>query len=146
MQFPVDQAHNPTAGNTAAAPTDQRSVRCRTRRLAVSPQKPDQSLSMQEKHALGYAVLSDPGNVLAGAVGIVTAPSAEVHDAQLQLGLDLTAGNADGTVACPMATPGRCAGCTPSERIGSSHRRDKAVESRVSWVCTGCRRDRLGLS
>lgn len=72
--------------------------------LAVSPQKPDQSLSMQEKHALGYAVLSDPGNVLASAVGIVTAPSAEVRDAQLQLGLDLTAGNADGTVAVPIAT------------------------------------------
>jgi hypothetical protein len=34
----------------------------------------------------------------------VTAPSAEVRDAQLQLGLDLTAVNADGTVAMPIAT------------------------------------------
>ena len=50
--------------------------------LAVSPQKPDESLSMREKHDLGYAVLSDPGNVLAGAVGIVTAPSAAVRAAQ----------------------------------------------------------------
>ena len=72
--------------------------------LAVSPQKPDQSLSMQEKHDLGYTVLSDPANVLARTVGIVTAPSAEVRDAQLQLGLDLTAGNADGTTAIPIAT------------------------------------------
>jgi peroxiredoxin len=72
--------------------------------LAVSPQKPDQALSMREKHDLAYTVLSDPGNVLASAVGIVTAPSAEVRDAQLQLGLDLTAVNADGTVAIPIAT------------------------------------------
>ena len=72
--------------------------------LAVSPQKPDGSLSMQEKHDLSYTVLSDPGNILAGTVGIVTAPSAEVRQAQLQLGLDLTAGNADGTTAIPIAT------------------------------------------
>jgi peroxiredoxin len=32
--------------------------------LAVSPQKPDEALSMQEKHDLAYTVLSDPGNVL----------------------------------------------------------------------------------
>jgi peroxiredoxin len=72
--------------------------------LAVSPQKPDGSLSMQEKHDLSYTVLSDPGNILAGTVGIVTVPSAEVRQAQLQLGLDLTAGNADGTIGIPIAT------------------------------------------
>ena len=72
--------------------------------LAVSPQKPDGTLSMQEKHDLSYTVLSDPGNVLARTVGIVTAPSAEVREAQRQLGLDLTVGNADGTTAIPIAT------------------------------------------
>jgi peroxiredoxin len=72
--------------------------------LAISPQKPDESLSMQEKHDLRYMVLSDPANVLASAVGIVTAPSSEVRAAQLQLGLDLAAGNADGTTAIPIAT------------------------------------------
>jgi peroxiredoxin len=72
--------------------------------LAVSPQTPDGSLSMQEKNDLGFAVLSDPGNSLARSVGILTAPSQEARAAQLQLGLDLEAVNADGTTAIPMPT------------------------------------------
>jgi peroxiredoxin len=72
--------------------------------LAVSPQAPDGSLSMQEKNDLSFAVLSDPGNRLARSVGILTAPSQEARAAQLQLGLDLEAVNADGTTAIPMPT------------------------------------------
>lgn len=72
--------------------------------VAVSPQAPDGSLSMREKNGLGFAVLSDPGNVLAAAVGVVSAPSAQTRDAQLQHGLDLTTVNADGTTAIPMPT------------------------------------------
>ena len=37
-------------------------------------------------------------------LGIVTQPSHEARKAQLQLGLDLTTVNADGTVALPMPT------------------------------------------
>jgi hypothetical protein len=47
-------------------------------------------------------VLSDPGNVIARHLGILTQPSEEAHAAQLQLGLDLTSVNADGTVTLPM--------------------------------------------
>jgi peroxiredoxin len=72
--------------------------------VAVSPQKPDGSLSMQEKHDLLFPVLSDPGNTLAGALGILAAPAPEVHRAQAQLGLDLTEVNADGTHTLPMPT------------------------------------------
>jgi peroxiredoxin len=72
--------------------------------VAVSPQKPDGSLSMQEKNNLRFAVLSDPGNQLAASVGILTAPSEEARAAQLQLGLDLEAINADGTTSLPMPT------------------------------------------
>lgn len=70
--------------------------------VAVSPQGPDGSLSMQEKHELAFTVLSDPGNQLARAVGILTGPSSEARAAQLQLGLDLEAVNADGTTGLPM--------------------------------------------
>jgi peroxiredoxin len=70
--------------------------------VAISPQAPDGSLSMQEKHELTFTVLSDPGNQLAKAAGILTAPSNGVRAAQLQLGLDLTAVNADGTTGLPM--------------------------------------------
>ena len=41
---------------------------------------------------------------MAKAVGILTAPSAEARAAQLELGLDLAAVNADGTTGLPMPT------------------------------------------
>jgi 3-oxoacyl-[acyl-carrier protein] reductase len=72
--------------------------------IAVSPQKPDGSLSMQEKNALEFPVLSDPGNAIARALGVLTAPSAEVLAAQMEHGLDLTETNADGTTELPMPT------------------------------------------
>jgi hypothetical protein len=46
--------------------------------------------------------VSDPGNAVAGHLGILTGPSQEARAAQLQLGLDLTSVNADGTVTLPM--------------------------------------------
>ena len=70
--------------------------------IAISPQKPDGSLTMQQKHDLAFTVLSDPGNVIARHLGILTQPSEEARAAQLQLGLDLTSVNADGTVTLPM--------------------------------------------
>jgi peroxiredoxin len=70
--------------------------------IAISPQKPDGSLTMQQKHDLAFTVVSDPGNVIARHLGILTQPSEEARAAQLQLGLDLTSVNADGTVTLPM--------------------------------------------
>ena len=81
-------------------PLRERGVRL----IAVSPQKPDGSLTMKEKHDLQYAVLSDPGLVLGRAMGVLTGPSEEARAAQLELGLDLTDVNADGTVTLPMPT------------------------------------------
>ncbi|ANP50461.1 peroxiredoxin [Streptomyces griseochromogenes] len=72
--------------------------------VAVSPQRPDGSLTMQQKHALEFPVLSDPGNALAGALGILTAPTAGAREAQAKVGLDLTSENADGTHTVPMPT------------------------------------------
>jgi peroxiredoxin len=72
--------------------------------IAVSPQKPDGSLSAAETNQLTYAVVSDPGNQLASALGILTEPSAEAAAAQQQVGLDLAEHNADGGVTLPMPT------------------------------------------
>ena len=72
--------------------------------VAISPQTPDGSLSTQEKHELTFTVLSDPGNQVPKVAGTLTAPSDEARAAQLQLGLDLTAVNADGTTGLPMPT------------------------------------------
>ena len=70
--------------------------------IAISPQAPDGSLSSKEAKELTFTVLSDPGNQIAGQLGILTAPSDGARAAQLQLGLDLTQVNADGTTALPM--------------------------------------------
>jgi peroxiredoxin len=72
--------------------------------VAVSPQAPDGSLSTREKNELTFTVLSDPANQVAKALGILTAPSTEARAAQLELGLDLTTVNADGTTGLPMPT------------------------------------------
>jgi peroxiredoxin len=72
--------------------------------VAISPQAPDGSLSTKESKELTFIVLSDPGNQIAGQLGILTAPSDGTRAAQLQLGLDLTQVNADRTTALPMPT------------------------------------------
>jgi peroxiredoxin len=72
------------------------------RLVAVSPQKPDGSLTMQQKNGLAFTVVSDPGNAIGGRLGILTRPSQEARAAQLQLGLDLAGVNADATVTLPM--------------------------------------------
>jgi peroxiredoxin len=74
------------------------------RLIAISPLSPDGSLSMRDKHDLAFTVLSDPGNSVARGLGILTQPSDEARAAQLELGLDLTAVNADGTIGVPMPT------------------------------------------
>ena len=51
---------------------------------------------------LAFAVASDPGNVLASRLGILTGPSPEARAAQLRLGLDLTGINAHGTTTLPV--------------------------------------------
>jgi peroxiredoxin len=74
------------------------------RLVAISPQTPDDSLSTKEAKELTFTVLSDPGNQLARQLGILTGPSEAARAAQLELGLDLTRVNADGTTGLPMPT------------------------------------------
>jgi peroxiredoxin len=72
--------------------------------VAISPQKPDGSLSMQEKNELSFTVLSDPGNQVAAGLGVLTAPTEDARAAQRTVGLDLPEANADGTHGVPMPT------------------------------------------
>jgi peroxiredoxin len=61
-------------------------------------------LTAQETNALEYPVLSDPGNQIAGALGILTESGEQVLALVGGLGLDIAATNADGTGALPMPT------------------------------------------
>ena len=70
--------------------------------VAISPQTPDGSLSMQEKHQLTFEVLSDPANQIAGQLGILTGPTDDARQAQASLGLIIGEHNADGTDTTPM--------------------------------------------
>jgi peroxiredoxin len=72
--------------------------------VAISPQKPDGSLSAQEKNELAFTVLSDPGNTIANRLGVLTAPTDDAQTAQRAIGLDLSSANADGTDGLPMPT------------------------------------------
>jgi len=81
-------------------PLEERGIRL----VAISPQHPDGSLTMQEKNELTFTVLSDPGNRIAEELGVVTQPDEDARELQLELGLDVTAANADGTVRLPMPT------------------------------------------
>jgi peroxiredoxin len=66
--------------------------------IAISPQTPDSSLTMQEKNQLSFTVLSDPGNRLAAEIGILNPKrSAEIQAAVAGFGPDLASANADHT-------------------------------------------------
>jgi PPOX class probable F420-dependent enzyme len=72
--------------------------------IAVSPQKPDGSLSTRQTNELSFTVVTDPGNQLARVLGILTEPTADAQAAQRTLGLNLADANTDGTPAIPMPT------------------------------------------
>ncbi len=70
--------------------------------VAVSPQTPDHSLSMAEKNALGFAVLSDVGNLVARRYGLVFTIEEPVRAAHKRVGADLPAFNADNSWELPI--------------------------------------------
>jgi peroxiredoxin len=72
--------------------------------VALSPQKPDGSLTMKQKHNLRFSVLSDPGLKLADQVGIVMNLREATRQAVIDAGLNFAATNVDGSPALPMPT------------------------------------------
>jgi peroxiredoxin len=71
---------------------------------AISPQKPDESLTTVEKHDLQFAVLSDTGARIARKLGIGFQLAEDVLEAQRALGQDITLGNTDGSADLPLPT------------------------------------------
>lgn len=70
--------------------------------IAISPQRPDGSLSMTEKNGLTFDVLSDIGNAVARAFGLVDALPAELQAAYTSFGVDLATINGDTSWELPI--------------------------------------------
>lgn len=71
--------------------------------VAISPQTPDHSLTMQEKHVLKFPVLSDRGNKVARQFGIVFSLDPAFRAAQQSLGVDVSAFNGDDSFELPIS-------------------------------------------
>lgn len=72
--------------------------------VAVSPQTPDNSLSASEKMELRFPVLSDSGNTVARAYGLVFTEGSEIQSLRRELGIDLSEIN--GSEAGELIVPG----------------------------------------
>lgn len=70
--------------------------------VAISPELPDRSLSTAEKNALRFPVLSDVGNSVASAFGLVYALPEELREALRSNGKALPAHNGDETWELPV--------------------------------------------
>jgi peroxiredoxin len=72
--------------------------------VAVSPQTPDQSLTLAEQRALEFPVLSDAGNRVAGEYGLVFTSSDDATATLCDLGVELSAFNGENTNTLPAAS------------------------------------------
>ncbi|MEO9468701.1 peroxiredoxin-like family protein [Parasphingorhabdus sp.] len=70
--------------------------------IAISPEKPDNSLTTIEKNALTFSVLTDTGNQLAKAVGIAFELPAGLQQLFTNFGMNLDELNADTGWALPV--------------------------------------------
>lgn len=70
--------------------------------VAISPQTPNHSLSMAEKQALTFTVLSDVGNQVARQFGLVFTIDEAVRDAHKQVGANLPTYNGDDSWELPI--------------------------------------------
>lgn len=70
--------------------------------VAISPQSPDHGLTLAEKQALTFAVLSDSGNQVARKFGLVFTLDETVRATHRQMGMDLPTYNGDESWELPM--------------------------------------------
>ncbi|VAW75593.1 AhpC/Tsa family protein GSU0066 [hydrothermal vent metagenome] len=75
---------------------------CGARLIAVSPERPDSSLSHAEKLDLSFDVLSDLHNAVAGEYGLIMDVHETLRPLYLEWGLDLPAANQDESWQLPV--------------------------------------------
>jgi peroxiredoxin len=72
------------------------------RLVAISPQLPDESMSMAEKHELAFPVLSDVGNRIARQYGLLFTVSEKLRPMYARFGIDLPKSNGDDSFELPV--------------------------------------------
>jgi peroxiredoxin len=70
--------------------------------VAISPQTPDHSLTLQEKHHLKFPVSSDSGNGVARQFGIVIQMDRALKEVQELFGVEVAAYDGDGRYELPV--------------------------------------------
>jgi len=70
--------------------------------VAISPQTPDNSLTLEQKHSLRFPLLSDHGNVVARQFGIVFRMDSALRQVQEQFGVDIPAYNGEDSFELPL--------------------------------------------
>lgn len=70
--------------------------------VAISPELPNRSLTMSEKHELQFDVLSDTGNKFARQLGLTFQQSDSLRPVYQTLGIDLKARNGDDSFELPI--------------------------------------------
>ncbi|MBE9066245.1 AhpC/TSA family protein [Leptolyngbya cf. ectocarpi LEGE 11479] len=70
--------------------------------VAISPELPDHSLSVTEKHSLEFAVLSDVGNTVSRQYGLVFTLDASLQPIYQGFGIDIPTSNGDDSYELPM--------------------------------------------
>jgi len=75
---------------------------CGASLIAISPEKPDASLTHAEKLNLEFDVLTDPGNLTAASYGLIMPVHISLRPLYLQWGIDLPAANGDDSYELPV--------------------------------------------
>lgn len=70
--------------------------------IAVSPLQPDNTLTLQEKYAIQFDVLSDVGNTIAKKYGLVYRLDEDIVPVYKQFGIDLEKANGENTWELPL--------------------------------------------
>ncbi len=70
--------------------------------VAISPELPDDSMTIHEKRALAFPILSDVGNEVARRFGVVVSIGESQKKAMLAAGVDLTVLNGDASWEVPL--------------------------------------------
>lgn len=70
--------------------------------VAISPELPDHSLNVTEKHSLEFSVLSDVGNNVSRQYGLVFTLDASLQPLYQSFGIDIPANNGDNSYELPL--------------------------------------------